>query len=470
MCSNKLQKATHMVIFINILICSDYNQIQSIYKMKKLLRNLIPVFLFVGLLAGCETTDPVIDQAQLNIYTQNFDSAYAGLDRFIAQNPDNGLGYYYKALANAEEAKTIQPPSDRKPIYRDFRENAVTSRDLFAGMEEAPPEAGEVTDLILTTWGYEHNASLDYATNDSVMATVDEPLKIAIAHLENAIIINPDSTLSYDVLSQIYYMDNNFADAADVLAESIEMKDPAPASDYDRVAVFFAQSERPEKAIEYLEEGLEIYPDTVSLTQKLADNYMAVGQRDRAISVLEGLIASDPNNPQYHLVLGTVMLQETEQFTDRITEIYEEIYDLQREKREASSSRSEEIDEEIDELESEIDRNLETVAEYNDLAESELIKTTELRPEDETAYNALGILYQNKAAVLFSQRNYAEDLDKVDAYDKAAKEELTKAMEAYEKTVEINPENTSAWRSLSNIYITLDMQEKAQEAMDKAGM
>nr|NIT55219.1 hypothetical protein [Fodinibius sp.]NIY23803.1 hypothetical protein [Fodinibius sp.] len=57
------------------------------------------------------------------------------------------------------------------------------------------------------------------------------------------------------------------------------------------------------------------------------------------------------------------------------------------------------------------------VAEYNDLAESELKETTELRPNDETAYNALGILYQNKAAVLFSQRNYAEDLDRVDMFD-----------------------------------------------------
>lgn len=438
--------------------------------MKKLLRNLIPVFLFVGLLTGCETTDPVIDQAQLNIYTQNFDSAYAGLDRFIAQNPDNGLGYYYKALANAEEAKTIQPPSSRKPVYRDFRENAVTSRELFDGMEEAPEEAAEVTDLILSTWGYEHNSSLDYATNDSVMATVDEPLQIAIAHLENAIIVNPDSTLSYDVLSQIHYMNNDFAGAADALAQSMEMKDPPPASDYDRVAVFFAQSERPEQAIEYLEEGLEIYPDTVSLTQKLADNYMTVGKRDQAIEVLEDLISTDPENPQYHLVLGTVMLQETEQFTDRITEIYEEIYDLQRNLRNASGSEAEEIEGQITELENEIERNLEMVTEYNDLAESELIRTTELRPNDATAFNALGILYQNKAAVLFSQRNYAEDLDQVDKFDTAAKEELTKAMEAYEKTVEINPENTSAWRSLSNVYITLDMQEKAQKAMDKAGM
>ncbi|HET8864392.1 MAG TPA: tetratricopeptide repeat protein [Gracilimonas sp.] len=438
--------------------------------MKKLLSNLIPVILFFGILSGCETSSPAIDQAQVNIYTQNFDSAHAGLDRFIEQNPNSGIGFYYKALAYAQEAVTVEPPSDRKPYYRDFRENIVTAREFFDAAEEKPEEAGDVSNLILNNWGREHNASLDYATNDSVMASVEEPLKIAASHLENAIIINPDSTLSYDVLSQIHFMDNNYESAAEVLSQSMELKDPPPADDYDRLGAFYTQLGETEKAIDVLKEGLELYPDSVSLTQKLADNYMTAGERELAIEVLEDLIETEPQNPQYHLALGTIVLTETDSFTGQISDLYDEIYDLKSELRNASGSKAEDLRSQIESLEQEINKNIDQIQRLNDIAEQELLRTIELRADDAIAYNALGVLYNNKAAILFGQRNYSDDMDLVDQYDTQAKEQLTKAMENYEKAVELNPDNTSAWRSLSSIYITLDMQEKAEEALDKAGM
>ena len=438
--------------------------------MKKLLSLIIPSILLVGVLASCESTSPVIEEAQLNIYTQNFDSAYSALDRYINQNPDNGLGYYYKALANAEQAATVNPPSDRRPIYSDFRDNITTSRDLFGAMEETPDEAGDVTNLILNTWGREHNAAIQYATDDSVMATVDEPLKLAIDHLENAIVINPDSTLSYDVLSQIYYMDSNFENAATTLEESMALKDPAPAEDYDRISAYYGQSGQAEKAISILQEGLELYPDSVSLTQKLADNYMNAGEREKAIEVLEGLIENDPNNAQYRLVLGTVILSITENSTTAISDAYEQIYDLENQLRNASEEEAAEIEQEIANLEEEIADNTEDVDVLNNRAQKALEKTIEMRPNDEQAHNALGVLFQNKAALLFAERNNADDLDRVNELDAQAKDLLREAMGYYEKTVEINPDNTSAWRSLSNVYIQLDMQEKAQEAIEKAGM
>lgn len=438
--------------------------------MKKLLRNLIPVFLFFGILTGCETTDPVIDEAQLNIYAQNFDSAYASLDRYIAQNPESGVGHYYMALAYSQEGRTVQPVSDRKPVYQNFRESILTSRELFANAEEKPAEAGQVNDLVLNTWGYEHNASLDYATNDSVMASVDEPLKIAVAHLENAIIINPDSTLSYDVLSQIHFMDNNFEQAAEVLAQSMELKDPAPAEDYDRAGYYYSQAQDTDNAIEILKEGLEIYPDTISLVQKLADGYMISGNTEMAISTLNDLVDRDPQNPQYHLVLGTALLSETEDMTVAVSDLYDDIYDLRGDLRNASGSEASEIESQIEELESQIQANIEEIDELNSLAESELKTTIELRPNDENAYNALGVLYQNKGAILFSQRNYSDDMDEVNRLDQQAKELYRMAMENYEKTVELNPENRNAWQSLANVYITLDMQDKYEEAIEKAGM
>ncbi|SMO94933.1 tetratricopeptide repeat protein [Gracilimonas mengyeensis] len=438
--------------------------------MKHHLSKLLAAFLIVGVLASCESSDPLISEAQKNIYTQNYDEAIAMLDSSIATNPNSGLPYYYKALAYSEKALSFDDPAERKPPYKNFRESIVTARELFAGMEETPDVAGDVNNLILNTWGVEHNAAIEYATDDSVAATVEQPLKLAINHLENAIIVNPDSTLSYDVLSQVYYMDNNLQGAANALNQSMDLKNPPPAADYERLSAYYANLNKVDSSVVVLEEGMEIYPDSVSLVQRLADSYMQAGDRDRSIELIQTLIETDPSNPQYRLALGTQLLQATSEISEQVSDNYDRIYELQQEARGASGQAKEALNEEIAELETETAALEAEIAELSTLAEEELTEVIELRPNDDTAYNALGIIYQNKSAALFDKRNFTTDNQKAAEYDEMAKEELTKAMEYYEQAAELDPDNTQYWQTLSRIYVTLDMPEKAQEAMEKAGM
>ncbi len=108
--------------------------------------------------------------------------------------------------------------------------------------------------------------------------------------------------------------------------------------------------------------------------------------------------------------------------------------------------------------------------ELSDRAEEELLQVAEKQPEDDRVYNYLGIAYQNRYAILFEKRNITADNELASEYDKQAKDELRQAMEYYEKAAELNPDNTQYWDVLSRIYVTLDMQEKAEEALEKAGM
>ena len=88
-------------------------------------------------------------------------------------------------MTYAEQARTIQPVSDRKDNYRNFRESILTARETFDAMEETPSEAESVTPLVMQTWGFEHNASIEYVNDDSVRQSVPNPLEISVAHLEN---------------------------------------------------------------------------------------------------------------------------------------------------------------------------------------------------------------------------------------------------------------------------------------------
>ncbi len=437
--------------------------------MKKLLRNLLSAVLFVGILASCETTDPLIEEAQKNIFTQNYDSALAVLDRSIQNNPESGLPYYYKAMTYKEKARTIPQASERKGTYENFRESAVTAREKFAAQEEVPSEAGDVDNLILSTWGFEHNKAIEYVNDDSLKATVEEPIKVAVAHLENAVIINPDSTLSWDILAQVQSIDGNYSGAIEALNTSMKMKDNPPSEDYLRLGTYYRESEQPEEAISALESGVESYPDSVQLVQVLADVYMQAGQREKSIETIEALIERDPDNSQYHLALGTQLLQATTEISESITSNYDEIYDLGTELRN-NRNRADAINASIDSLVSVNEELTSEMNELSDRAESELIRVTELRPEDPKAYQYLGISFTNKAAALYEKRNFTQDNELASQLDKQAKEELREAMKYYEKAVELEPDNTANWQSLSRIYVQLDMQEKAAEAMDKAGM
>lgn len=434
--------------------------------MKKLVRNLLTVFLFVGILASCESTDPLIEEAQKNIFTQNFDTALAVLDRSIQKNPENGLPYYYKAVTYSEKAVTIPQPSDRQEDYKSFRENIVKARELFAIQEDAPDEANEVDGLIFNTWGKEHNQSIEYVNNDSLKKTVEAPLERSVAHLKNAVIINPDSTLSWDILAQVQGIAGNYEGAIEALNTSMSMKPTAPSDDYLRLGIYYSNNDQPKKSIEALEKGLELYPDSIKIVQNLADAYMQAGERDRSIQTIEDLIEREPENAQYHLALGTQLLQATTEMAESMTENYDMIYDLKTQIRNNSGNKST-LNARIDSLNKVNDQLMKDINTLSEQTEEELLYVTELRPENDVAYNYLGITFQNKYATYFEKRNMTEDNDLASQYDKQAKTELKKAMGYFEKAVEIDPNNSNYWDVLSRIYTTLDMQEKAVEAMDK---
>ncbi len=436
--------------------------------MKKLFRNLLTATLFVGILASCETSDPLIEEAQKNIFTQNFDSALAVLDRAIQKSPESGLPYYYKAMAYSEKAITIPQADERKPDYKNFRSSITKARDLFDAQEEAPAEASDVPNLIFNTWGYEHNQAIEYVNNDSVRATVEDPLQVAIAHLENAVIINPDSTLSWNILAQVRGIAGDNEGAIEALNTAMDIESPAPANDFLRLGIYYGNLDQPKKAMNALEEGLELYPDSIKIVQNLADAYMKAGFRDKSIQTIQNLIKTDPKNAQYHLALGTQLLQTTSNISMDISDAYDEMYNLKTELRKNPKNKKA-LTARVDSLEKAIENQNAQINKLSKTAADELTTVTELRPNDDLAYNYLGITYQNKYAALFEKRNNTKDNDLANKYDKQAKEELRKAMKYFEKAAEINPDKKEYWDVLSRIYTTLDMQKKAKEALEKAG-
>ena len=369
------------------------------------------------------------------------------------------MALYYRGYAMNMKAGATDDITAREALYTEMRSNLVDARAAFATMEKAPAEAEQVTNIILNAWGREHNKAIEYALDDSVMATVENPLDYSIQHLVNATTANPDSTLSYDVLAQVYYMNSDYEGAAEAMANVIELKNPGEASEYDRLASYNFLMGKPEVAVSALEEGLALYPDSTSLIQKMADGLFQTGDTDRALELVEGLVKNDPTNAQYRLVIGTQIYQRVMTLSDSVSTNSDLIYDL----RDEDEARVEELNAINEELRGQIDL-------LTARAEEALIAAADIEPDNPMIFNTLGVVYQNKAAALFDQRNNTIDNDEAMRLDELAKAEASLAMENYERAAELDPDNTNYWESLFRIYTSLGMLEEAEAAMEKAGM
>lgn len=429
--------------------------------MKKYFYSLFSVFALSFILISCGPENEFITPIKQGLNSENYEVAIAAADTAIAAEPTNGQANYYKAYALSRIAADEPVIANRKPILSEMLENLKIAQQKFAAMEEPPFESEQIVELQLESWSREHNSAIGYATDDSVRASVDEPLKIAIAHLTNAVTINPDSALSHDVLAQIYHMDGNYTNASASLERAIAIKGDGTAADYDRLASYYFMIEDFSSALTSINSGLGLYPDSVFLVQKKADALFKIGDTEGALEVVGELIQRDPTNSQYYLVVGTQIYQRVQTLSDEFQENIDKIMNL---------TDTDGSDSEIDALNA---RNNEITAESDDLtgkAETSLLKAAELDDSNPVTFNTLGIMYQNTAAALFEKRNLTTDNDEAATFDELARAEAEKAMLNYEKAAELDPDDTGLWETLFRIYTLLDYRDKAAAAMEKAGM
>lgn len=435
---------------------------------KKFIPHLV-ITLIIGVVAGCGSSNPFVDDAQSNIQDQNYEAALSAAEQSIQNQPNDPLGYYYKGVALGEIADTKEA-NQRQSYYEQMIEAFEQAKEVAANAEDVPSEIERIDAVKNAVWQTEHNTAISYASDDSVKNTVSNPLEVSIAHLDNATMVQPDSILSWDVKAQVHYMNDDPASAATAMEKVMELKDQPTPEDYARMAGYYSLAEQPEKAIALLEDAQEQYPRNQDIATRLADAYTNAGETQKAISTIEGLIEADPDNPQFHLVLGTQIYKTVLQINDSLKSTSDEIFDLQQQARKAQGDEAEQLNQEITELEQEAERLQSRIDGLTEQAEEALLTTIEYRPNDASAYNTLGIIYQNKASALFDKRNRTEDNEEAAKIDTQAKNSLKQSMEYYENAAEIDPDNQEYWKSLFSIYTALGMDQKAEEAMEKAGM
>ncbi|MDX1641049.1 MAG: tetratricopeptide repeat protein [Balneolaceae bacterium] len=427
---------------------------------------LAPLVLFWA----CETTDPLVEDVQVDLFTGNYDSALETVNTALAEDSSNYLAHMYKGIVLSSKAYEMEPPSSRRPVYKEARASFDTAKSLMQEQPETPEQLEELNNSVISFWADEYNTGVNIQNDDSLFNATENPYETSLDHLLNAATINPDSAMTYQVISSTHFQLDRVQEAISSYEKAMELIEKPELEDYEYLISLYLYDNQYEEAIELSQEGREMYPDETMFVRFLADAYIQAGEQERAINLVEQLIEQDPDNPQYRRVLGTQIYQNVEQLSNTVSDMYEELFELRQAARNQRGQELEQTQAEIEDLQSEIESSEEEIDELTEIAIREMTRVVELEPDSESANFILGIIYQNRAANLFERRNNTTDNELANEYDERAKENLTKAMQYYEAAAEINPDNPENWQSLFQVYTALGMEEEAEEAMQKAGM
>lgn len=426
------------------------------------------IFAFAGFMWACESTDPFVNDVMVNLVTGNFDAALQVTNDALEADPGNYVALYYKGLILATQAEEIADPFERGPFYAEARENFERAKEIMTGLEELPDEYEETNETIIAFWADEYNLGVNIQT-DSLFTGAFDDLQRSLAHFRNAATINPDSAMTYQVMSSTHYQLQDADNAISTYETAMSLLSPPMPDDFEYLISLYLIEGRFNEAIQKSDEALALYPDNTSFVQFKADAYIQSGQRETAIELIESLIAGDPENPQYRRVLGTQIYQQVDQITQDVSALYEEIFDLERNSRSLSGAARDEAEANIATIRAEINEKEADIDALTLISIREMERVVELEPESESANFILGIIYQNRAASLFDRRNNAPTNDLVMEYDDRARDTLRDALVYYERAAELNPDNPENWRSLFQVYTTLGMEQEADAAMRRAG-
>jgi len=439
----------------------------------KYLPQILVLLAMVFMVWSC-AGDPNIESARLALAQQDFEEVIQSADAAIEADPENGDGYYYKGVAYASLAGN-KPPEDRFEDYEKAREYLIEAHRLYREQNVSSSEAENLSDIIVEVWGYEHNMGVQ-PLSDDIISSPEDSLRLSRHHFINATTINPDSVLSFNLLAEVNFALGNYEEAEAISRKVIYEMEQGDLYNYYRLAFFLMEDGRDEEAVDLLQEARAVFPDEIEIIQEIANAYLRIGMTDEALEVVQELIERDPENPQYRLVYATQVYQMVQDLDDQVRKLHDEVYDMSREIRQKArepGADQQEIENMLAEMQEKQDQANELIDEsfrFSDIAKEELLLALEADPDNADIHSTLGIVYQNRGALMQDKRNMTEDMDEADEFDRQARQYLQESLPHYEKAAELEPDNTEHWLSLFRVYTNLGMTEEAERAQEKAGI
>jgi tetratricopeptide (TPR) repeat protein len=184
-------------------------------------------------------------------------------------------------------------------------------------------------------------------------------------------------------------------------------------------------------AMQTLQAGRTAFPTNVDLMNRETDYLMSHGKNQEALANLDKAIASDPKNAKFYLAKGIAY------------------YSMANPRDYAAK------------------KDLDKPKNYDEImgkAEESYKKSTELDPKLYEAWYNLGTLYNNWSA---EQTKRCDDLikqaTKLKECEAKSTEMINKSIAAFEKAIEVNPNDKTTMTYLNRLYLITNQPDKAEK-------
>lgn len=385
-----------------------------------------------GFFIGC-TTPSSTTQEPLNtdaLSKQQLENELQTINRQIDAGTTDADTYYQKAYLLSEYAQKLGQPAERTPSYMDMHSTLKRAQDLYTNMNRAAGQQ-QVDELLKVTWSNEHNLGVQIMQSDSTLDGKD--FEKAAVHFKNATVILPDTAISYKMEARAYYQNHKPELAIEALEEARNHIDRLPSDMLEQLAFLYQETEQPQKAVAVYEAAESFSDENLNIIHGLANAYISAEEHDKAVELLERLVENEPENIVYahslateYYYLGSIKLRTMMNSADDFNQLPEAHLMFEK-------------------------------------AEKQFTNALELSSGNNEIQLAFAKFYQNVSA------QYQKVLPEVDNEQREQlkvriSNYLTSSIPLFERLVRQDPDSTTLWSNLYQVYTYLGMSEKAEEA------
>lgn len=343
-------------------------------------------------------------------------------------------GSIYNGVVNSHQSLKFLPDSEDHVILDD--QAGFKAYEAYAKALELAEKKGDIRTALkgMTTTldnldflGRQKFEEKDYESAFKNFDTMFEVANVLKEQGESTKLDDPalkNDQLFYTGIAAISYGNNDGAK---------KYFEPLVGTDYKEGSLIYDsmykiyKDEDPAKALEYLTEGRDKFPDDVNLLFSEINYYLTAGQFDKLEARLKEAINKEPTNPSLYYTLGRV---------------YSDV----------SGKKKEEGDDAAAE-----DYFNKAIEQYNE--------ALKVKPDFYEGVYGIGEMYYNKAAAISKQlEDFPVDgsTKEYNALKDAMDEQFSNALPYFQKTEKLNPNDINTLIALGEIYARRDDFEKSK--------
>jgi tetratricopeptide (TPR) repeat protein len=239
-----------------------------------------------------------------------------------AQNPQSTEAIFLEGQAYSKLARE-KSPTNRQDDYTAMKDAFQRVQIQSASDRSARARIDAITQTLSTTWSLEHNSGAGIISSDSTRS--NQQLRTALAHAQNAVVIQPDSLISYELLADTYALLGDTESAIQTLVTADSLHSPVSQRIHEHIGFLYLNSDNAEEAVSWYESALlwqqsraerAVDPGEPTLQRGslintwhgLVNAYIAANQPENAISSLEQLLEVSPANSSYKNILASQLI------------------------------------------------------------------------------------------------------------------------------------------------------------------